>query len=93
MIISNIDFCKDFNKCDTLYKDFLKQFNSTQSETRRVSEVSAGGRGRSGGKNIEDRYYTKDKYSKISRDHRLELPVIHYHRIRVNHPYPCLGVL
>ena len=25
--------------------------------------------------------------------HRWELPVLHYHRIRVNYPYSCLGVI
>ena len=35
MILVNSDFFKDFDKCITLYKNFLKKSDSTQSETRR----------------------------------------------------------
>ena len=48
MILANSDVCKDFDKCFALYKDLLKQFDSTPSETRRVLDVSSGGRGGSG---------------------------------------------
>ena len=34
MNIANIDFCKEFDKCITLYNDFLKHYSSTQSEIR-----------------------------------------------------------
>ena len=66
MILAKSYFCKDFDKCITLYKDFLEQSNSTPSETRRVSEVSYGVRGGIFGQKVEYHYYTKDEYSKIS---------------------------
>ena len=53
-ILADSDFCKDFYKCVKLCKDFLKQYARTKSKTRRVSEVSSGGRGRSGGEKVED---------------------------------------
>ena len=68
MIITNSGFCKEFDKCVTLYKDFLKHSDSNQSDTRRVLEVSSGRRGVSGVKKVEYCYYTKDKYSKLYSD-------------------------
>ena len=66
MILANSDFCKDFEKCVTLYKELMKQSSSIPSETMRVLEVSSGGRGGSGSKKTEDGYYTKDEHSKLS---------------------------
>ena len=71
MIIVNCDFCKDFDKCVTLYKDLLKHSDTKPSETRHVSEFSSGRRGESGGKKVQDRYYIKDKYSKLSREQKV----------------------
>ena len=76
MILAESNFCKEFYKCVTLYKDLLKQSDSTTSVTRQVSEVSSGRRGGSGSKKVEDRYYLKDKYSKISCEHKCELKKI-----------------
>ena len=76
MILENSDFCKDFDKCVTFYKDFLKQYRSTQSETRGVSEFSSGERGRSGGEKVKDCYYTKYEYSNISHNHKGKLKKI-----------------
>ena len=73
MIIVNSDFCKDFYNFFTLYKDFLKQSDSTPSKTRRVWEVSSGGRGGNGGKRVKKSYYNKDGYSKLSRDNKGEV--------------------
>ena len=56
IILVNSDFCKDFDKYVTLYKYFLKKYNNTPSETRRVSEVSSGGCGGSGREKVKDRY-------------------------------------
>ena len=60
-ILTNSDFCKDFDKCANLYKDFLKHSESIPNETRLVSEVSSGVHGGSGVENVEDRYYTKEE--------------------------------
>ena len=76
MIIKNSDFCKDFDNSFTLYKDFLNQSNSTASDTGRVQEVSSGRRGGSGGKDVEYRYYTKDKYRNLSRENNGKLKKI-----------------
>ena len=54
MILSNSGFFKDFEKCVTLYKYFLNQYDSTQSETRRVSDVISGRRGVIGGVYVKD---------------------------------------
>ena len=54
MILANSDFCKDFDKCVTFYKDFLKESGSTPSETMRVFKVSYVGRGGSGGEKVEE---------------------------------------
>ena len=32
MTLANIDFCRDFDKCVTLYKDLLTQSESTQAK-------------------------------------------------------------
>ena len=50
MILTNSDFCKDFDKCVTLFKELFNQSDSTQSETRWVSEASSGRRCGSGNK-------------------------------------------
>ena len=59
MIIPNSDFCKDFDKCVTLYKALLNQSSITLRETRRVLEVSSSRHGGSGSEKFKDRYYTK----------------------------------
>ena len=59
MIIVNCDFCKDFDKCVTLYKALLNQSSITLRETRRVLEVSSSRHGGSGSEKFKDRYYTK----------------------------------
>ena len=71
MILFNSDFCKDFEKCATLYKDFMKKSDSNPSETRRVLEVSSSGRHWRGGGKVEELYYTKYKYSKLSREQKV----------------------
>ena len=65
MIIKNSDFCKDFDKCVTFYKNYLNHYNSTPRDTRWVSDISYGRSGGSGGKKVEDHYYTKEKYIKL----------------------------
>ena len=70
MILTNSDFRKEFDNCVTLYKDFLKQYDSTQRETRRFPEVILGRHGGSGGKKVKDCYYIKDEYSKLFCDQK-----------------------
>ena len=54
---------KDFEKCVILYKDFIKQSGSSRTENRRVAEISSNG---GGDETVEDRYYSKDEYKKLS---------------------------
>ena len=54
---------KDFEKCVILYKDFIKQSGSSRTENRRVAEISLNG---GGDETVEDRYYSKDEYKKLS---------------------------
>ena len=68
MFLAISDFRKDFDKCVTLYKEFLKQSGITPSYTRFVLEFSSGRRGGSGGKKVDYFYYTKNEYIKLSRD-------------------------
>ena len=77
MILENSDFQKDFDKCVTLYKGFLKQSNSNPSETRQVLDMSSVGCCGIGRKKGEDRYYTKDKYIKLSREQKGKIKKIH----------------
>ena len=77
IILVNSNFYKDFDKCVTLYMDVLKQSDITQSDTRRVLEVSSGGRGGRGGEDVGDCYDTKDDYSMISCDQKGKLKKIH----------------
>ena len=67
---------KNFDKCVTLYMDFLSHSNSTPSETIRVLEVSSGRRGGSGDVKVKDRYYTKDEYRKMAGEHKVKLKKI-----------------
>ena len=41
MILAHSYFHKEFDKCITLYEDFLNHSDSNSSDTRRVSEVSS----------------------------------------------------
>ena len=54
MILNTRYFYKDFDKFVTLYKNFLSQSDSTQSDTRRVSDVISGRRGVIGGVYVKD---------------------------------------
>ena len=62
-ILESENLRKDFEKCVILYKDFIKQYGSSWTENRRIAEINSNG---GGGETIEDRYYTKDEYKKLS---------------------------
>ena len=55
-----------------MYKDLLKQTDSSLRETRQVLEVSSGGHGGNGDDKVKDRNYTKDEDRNLSRDQKGE---------------------
>ena len=61
-----------FDRCFNLYKDFLKQTESSLRKTRHVLEFNSGGHGGNGDDKVEDRNYTKDKDRNLSRDYKWE---------------------
>ena len=70
-ILSSDEYRADFDKCVTLYKDFIKQSDG-QLELK-VAAVHSGGDKSDGGgtgkgavRDIADRYYKKDEYKKLS---------------------------
>ena len=55
---------RDFDRCVTFYKDFIKQSSGNQSnEARRVAEISSH---KKGNNSVEDWCYSKGEYKKLS---------------------------
>ena len=62
----------DFAQCVTLYKDFIKQQGLHERNSLNISQVGTGG----GGKTtvvIEDRYYDREEWDKLSPSQRAEV--------------------
>jgi len=73
-IMSNAEYRNDFDKCVTLYQDFIRQSDKGKSaSTLTIAEFTKvdGKRKRSG--TVEDRYYTKEEYSKLDPEQKREL--------------------
>ena len=63
-IVQDSKLHRDFERCVTFYKDFIKQYSGNQNnESRRVAEV---GSHKKENNDVEDRYYSKEKYKKLS---------------------------
>lgn len=71
-ILGNEDLRSNFEKCVTLYKDFIKQSGSGRSDNRRVAEVRSKG-GSGDNDDVEDRYYSKEEYKKLPSSAKLKL--------------------
>jgi hypothetical protein len=77
-ILSSDEYRADFDKCVTLYKDFIKQSDG-QLELK-IAAVHFGGEksdgsgsGKSAVKDITDRYYKKEEYKKLSTEQKQKL--------------------
>ena len=77
-ILSSDEYRADFDKCVTLYKDFIKQSDG-QLELK-VAAVHSGGEKSVGGgsgkgaiRDITDRYYKKGEYKKLSTKQKQKL--------------------
>ena len=60
----------------TLYKDFIIQDASDKTPTYQIAAVGSyntAGKSESGNQEIEDRYYTKQEYQKLTRTQREKL--------------------
>ena len=83
-IMASATLRSDFDACVNLFQDFLKQY--AKNEPRQISAIGRGPGGRDGYKggkpktgddenikpdmSIEDRYYTKEEYDRLTREQR-----------------------
>ena len=87
-IMSDPGLRNDFERCVTLYKDFIAQTkaNSTRGTNMNVASITSqskapggshnksGGKGASsGGTHVEDRYYKSDEYKKLTQQQKKKL--------------------
>ena len=70
-IMANPALRTDFTGCVTLFQDFISQVQSSNQEAATFN-VSAVGTSRAGGK-VQDRYYKKEEYKKLTKAERRDL--------------------
>ena len=68
-ILADENLQVDYDRCAGLYKSFISQMRSSQpKESFNISNTAT-----KGDEKIEDRYYTKDEYRKLSESKKLKL--------------------
>jgi hypothetical protein len=68
---------QSFDQCVTLYKDFIKQWQLPGGPNVQIASVNTeAGTSDSNRKIVEDRYYTKQEYQKLSYEQKHELKKI-----------------
>ena len=65
----------DFAQCVTLYKDFIKQQGLHERNSLNISQVGTGGGG-GAGVVVEDRYYDREEWDRLSASQRAEVSKI-----------------
>ena len=85
-ILSDEHLRVDFDACVNLFQDFVKQTRTNEPRRANISAIERGSRGQDKGNNpdydsiqpdmsVEDRYYTKAEYSKLSAAKRKGLSI------------------
>ena len=73
-IMSDPALRQSFDQCVTLYKDFIKQRQPPGGPSVQIASVNTeSGTGGGNRKIVEDRYYTKQEYQKLSYEQKREL--------------------
>jgi hypothetical protein len=72
-IMSNPALQRDFDRCVTLFSDFIKQTESSIREANISSVIRTNKRVKFDDVRVEDRYYKKSEYAKLSNEQKLKL--------------------